>query len=276
MFYSESTIKNLLKCEQCYKSFSFYDPPKILPCNRTICFQCAYEITNLKNSSNRGFNFVCNNNSRQTHFKCKLCLHEHEIPMDDFITNELAFRLNKLNAVNLEDICNGKYLDLRKKIDEFRKQLIELEFAIDNSEFLLIEHCRIVVQDVQLKNEQEQLRYHSYLLLNSERSRLKLDNYYISLIEEIERYKNRCIENIKNSPKIMTSASSANNFLKVVENYLNHNNINENQTLDYIETATIFLNQLKEQTAILIKNIFLERKISFNISKNTLEYKKHF
>lgn len=277
MYYSESTIKNLLQCAQCLKQFGLYDSPKILECNNTICSECAQSIINLKCSIYKGFKFE-NKKNVPRWFKCKVCLDDHEIPNIDFISNDLALKLIHSIPTDVEQLCKGKFFEVKTKIEAFRKLLGELDFTICNCEFILTEHCCKIINEVQLKKEKEQIERAGYKLLNNERSRINHEKYFDVLFNEIEIYKNDCLLHLKNSTKIKTSSASAKNFFEVVEKYLKQSELNEEQLSEYSDTATIFSKQLTGQLTILVKNIFMDQKITFNESKIILEYdsKKYY
>lgn len=88
MFYEESLVKNLFKCNKCNEHFNLKHQPKILECGTTICSSCEANLNNK--------------------FKCNMCLKEHQIEANGLVFNEILWTImqEKPEKVQTDEINN--------------------------------------------------------------------------------------------------------------------------------------------------------------------------
>jgi hypothetical protein len=75
MYFKAIHVNDILLCQQCAGQL---DIPKILPCGKTICSQCA---------SLNMLSTVDNN------FDCLVCKNKHESPKDGLPINEVVLKM---------------------------------------------------------------------------------------------------------------------------------------------------------------------------------------
>ena len=93
MFFEQSEIIDLLKCENCSQQYDEYFPPRILPCcGKTLCYTCIQSIEKqLKNNK----------------FKCIACNKEDTIPNNGLkstshVRQDLQCNKSKWTKLNLK------------------------------------------------------------------------------------------------------------------------------------------------------------------------------
>ena len=65
MFYQDTFVRSLLKCDNCNKMFMDDDKPKFLPCGNSICCDCEL--------------IMCDK-AIDNKLKCEFCSKENDIP----------------------------------------------------------------------------------------------------------------------------------------------------------------------------------------------------
>jgi hypothetical protein len=103
MFYQADTIDSLLTCDVCKEKMI---DPRILPCGKSLCYDCIDYWTNIMSKI----------------VKCKNCGKSHEIPAEGFPKNLMAQKMLKVEAQEHQEakndilncgICKNKIQDPR-------------------------------------------------------------------------------------------------------------------------------------------------------------------
>jgi uncharacterized protein YlxP (DUF503 family) len=164
MFYEESAIRKLLKCQQCLYNYDEHDQPRTLPCGKNICNNCVAKIESLAKTSKK--------------FKCTLCAEEHAIPeKGSFPVNETLLELLKTQP---------KEVFRSKECSELKENLRNIETLLKNLKFeysigveRIKSHCAEQRNQIQLATEK----------------RIKEINHLNTiLLEEINSYEKECID----------------------------------------------------------------------------------
>ena len=157
MFFEQSEIQDLLKCENCSQQYDEYYPPRILPCcGKTICCKCV-QLIEKKSKNNK--------------FKCIVCNEEKTLPKIGFQVDRTAARLIELQP---KEILRGPEAEkLRQNLGELEKKVNKLIFEMENGEYLITEKCKELKREVQLAKE-EKIEEINQL---SESLFLKIDTY---------------------------------------------------------------------------------------------------
>lgn len=101
--------------ENCGECKNKHFEPRLLPCNRSLCYYCiaSKTIINIE------------------HFICTQCGNIHQVPADGFPLNEqLIERLNKKIKID----TSNEEEEFKKLLKDIEKQLTETEFALSNGE----------------------------------------------------------------------------------------------------------------------------------------------
>ena len=81
MFYEQSEIADLLKCEHCAQPYDEYYPPRILPCcGITICFKCVQ---------------IIQTGTKDNKYKCISCEEEDIMPKKGFMVSKVIIKLKR-------------------------------------------------------------------------------------------------------------------------------------------------------------------------------------
>ena len=140
MFYEESVIKNLLKCQKCSETFDLdYNEPFIIKeCGKTICNNC---VENLKHV-----------NTNKNTFKCDLCTEEHLIA-NNFIINETILKLIKEQP---KEFSRGKdFEQLKLNVKELEANLERLMWTNENGIDEIKTYCLEQKRLIQLNTEKK-------------------------------------------------------------------------------------------------------------------------
>ncbi len=222
MFYEESEITDLLKCENCSQPYDEYYLPRILPCcGKTICNTCL-QLTDKQVNDNK--------------YECIVCKKSETMPYNGFQFNQLAV---SLKAKRPKELSRGLEADKLKKnicvLDDLVKKLI---FETDNGECLITEHCNELRRQVQLAKEEkiEEINKHCDKLF------LKIETY---------EKKRKC--NYKEMNDSNDSKKKVNELIKSVNESIQQQNVYLRQ-LKIDEKKTMECNQIMNELKAKIEN----------------------
>lgn len=257
MFYKESIIRNILKCQLCKRPLDGYDPPRILPCNKTICHACSTEIIAKVHGSN-------------TTFECSMCSIEHEIPANGFIINEMIASFIKIEPAEI--FRSKNCTELKSKLNKMEIILKNIDYNFTNVSDFIKEHCNEQTRIAQLKKEEDELK-----IENNKSKKIKLNKSFDSVIDEINEYENECINGTNNSiikTKLEKNEiiKQAKQFLEQKLNYLEEYEINEAKIINYIQESIEFISKLEKEIENFKTVLFNNRLIKFNPDENCIEY----
>jgi hypothetical protein len=243
MFYDQSSIEKLLKCQSCNQFYDTYEEPRILPCcGKTLCGKCIERIEkDIKNNL----------------FKCVMCDDECTMPKKRFPINELVARLVleqpkdvyrgevceefKINLFNLESLVNKLNYDMNHGEDSIKEHCIELRRMIQLA-------TEKKIQELIAKSELLIQRVHSYEQ------------------DTVEKY----AKNTEYKKMLSTVVDEVNSFLKDQKRYLSQFIINENE----IGFSNMKLEELRlkvEENLNIKKTLFDNRLMSFCINKTQVD-----
>lgn len=124
MFYEESFVRSLIKCNQCEKVLTDYDQPKSLPCGETICSDCELKIQK---------------EAIDKRFKCVLCNEEHYLPEKGLALNKIVL---SLISAQPKRVSRGRqYERLRMNIQSIEKLMNDLKSSGENGVDIIKERC---------------------------------------------------------------------------------------------------------------------------------------
>lgn len=247
MFYDKSFITNLLKCQQCERSYNDYDQPRMLPCGKTICNQC---ITIVERQ-------ICQNS-----FRCILCDEKHLLAEKQrFPVNELAANLI---AAQPKEVYRGK------ETENFKKNLLNLEqltkeltFDMEHGEDKIKHHCNELKRLVQLATEQKVNEIN------------QLNQVYIKQIDDyeldcIEKYSTRSGSKLEQMKEII---AETNLFLIEKQNYLEQFQISDCEIFSSNERSCKLKSNLEEQILNIKSVLFDSNLMEFDINKSKVNEK---
>ena len=155
------TIDDLI-CSGCNDIFI---APRQLPCNKSLCTSC---ITLIENPNE---------------FKCILCNQIHQIPKNNFPTNDqLTEKLNKLKEFN----STKEVQELKSTLNNIEAKLKQNEFGLTNGEYVIKEQCTELRRQVQLAKETKIERINK----ESDEMIAKIDEFENDRINEFDKDSN--------------------------------------------------------------------------------------
>ena len=256
MFYEQSVINKLLKCQHCNQSYEEYFSPRILPCcSKTICQHCVRFMArkSLENKSNE-MRSLERRSSRKTTFKCLICQEESIMPSKGLPINEAVALL--MSAQPIEVSRGAEAEKLKQNIIDLDNLANKLNFELDNGEHLIREHCTDLKRQVQLVKE-ERIR----------EIRKKGD----SLIERIENYQLNCIQKYQEMKKLKKIEkkellTQVNNVIQKQKTYLNQLKINDNETIASNESLIEFKSRLEQERENVKNLVFNNQLMKFDVN----------
>lgn len=247
MFYEQSFISNLLKCQQCKQSYDEYDQPRVLPCcGKTICQKCLNLL-------------IIQKIVKSLKYKCLLCLEESYVPNRGFPINELAARLV---CEQPKEIYRGEECEkLKLNLANLEQLKYKLSFEIQNSEDLIKEHCIELKRLIQLAAEQRIDEIHTH-------------NEY--LIQQVNEYEKVCMQNrdsLSDDLKQQASDTIAeiDKFLNDQRDYLKRFQINDKETIVSNDKMTRLRSDLERERINVKKTLFNGKIMMFESNKFTLD-----
>ncbi len=257
MFFKESIVKNLLKCQRCKSNLDEYESvPKILPCGKTICFNCNHAIINKKNSS---------------YFKCDLCLNDHLIPENGFSSNEFVLDLIKLQPTEVyrSQLCEK----LKQNLVQMENLSNEYKYKMQNIEYFIREHCDEQRRLIQLNKELEKENIDENYI---KRKKANDDSLiYESFIDQIDDYEfelnNRKLKLTESDEMILDKVYT---FILDNQTYLSEYQIDESIISQTYKDSIDFLSSLNTKLQNYRTNIFNNRLIKYNTEENSIKFEK--
>ena len=240
MFIRPSVIDSLLKCNHCFKNYSVYEQPRILPCcGKTLCSKCLLLIEKeIKNNK----------------FKCMLCNEQSIVPAKGFLFNEMAIKLLSEQPV---DVYRGIETEkLKKNITELDQLTKKLLFEINNVELSVDDHFKEQERLVQLTTEEmiEEIYKRRDVLLQqlSERRRVCINNS--AKLEKFQEKTNKI-------------ANQVNKQLEKDRAYLNQLQLDDNSTAASNDKLALLKCQVERERFEIKKALFNGHLMQFNPAK---------
>ena len=243
MFYDQSSIEKLLKCQNCNQVYDLYEQPRVLPCcGKTLCGKCIERIEKeVKNDL----------------FKCVMCDDEYAMPKKKFPINELVA---KLILEQPKDVYRGEVCE-EFKINLFNLESLatKLNYDMNHGEDSIKEHCIELRRIIQLATEKkiQELIAKSELLIQ------RVDSYEQ---ETVEKY----AKNNEFKKMLSSIIDEVNSFLKDQKRYLSQFVINENE----IGFSNIKLEELRlklEENLNIKKTLFDNQLMCFYANKRQID-----
>ena len=242
----ESDIRKLLKCEICTQFYSLNEEPKLIPCFKTICSTCVDKIE-LKLQSNKSSYFKCLHPD---------CPDDHFYPKKGLPINTICSQL--IAQLRLQRNQEIKDLEINLNTTELLSQ--KLQFAIDNSNEKVKDHCNELRNKVRLSTEDKIKR---------------INQNQQSHLTKINEYEFNCIQNnTKNKdlkPKIEELILKVNTFVTANKKRLYQIDFNENEITDTNEEANYNRLKLEEQYLNVESLLFNYKLLEFEARKNPAE-----
>lgn len=254
LFYKESIVLELLKCNLCKYSFDVYDAPVILLCGKSICLNCFHKQDE--------------KSKIKTIFKCMACNNEHKM-LENLIQNEFVIELFSIKPIELQrnKECNELKLNL-KKLEDIVK---ELDFLSENGDFTIRDYCDEQRRQVQLSSEMQQLNNE----LNDSEN-IEEDQFYKILIDIIDDYENECIKTYSNKKdlkmQIKEMTKETCKFIEKTELYLSDYDIDDNQIEISNELCASIIVELNQELENIKGELFNNEMIKYNSNINTIEF----
>lgn len=256
MFYEQSVINKLLKCQHCNQPYEEYFSPRILPCcSKTICQHCVRFMSrkSLDNKSHQ-MRSLERKSSRKATYKCLICQEEGIMPSKGLPVNEAVALLM---GVQPKEVSRGAEAEkLKQNIIDLDNLANKLNFELDNGEHLIKEHCTDLKRQVQLAKE-ERIG--------------QISNQGDLMIERIESYEQNCIQKYQEMKKIKKIEkkellTQVTNVIQKQKSYLNQLRIDDNETIASNESLNEFKFRLEQERENVKKLVFNNQLMKFDVN----------
>lgn len=235
MFYEESQIKNLLKCQKCNKICDESEDPRLLPCQKVVCNKCIIEI------EEQALNFI---------FKCELCSKEHSISKEGFPVNEMLITLLRMKPYS---IYRGKeYEIIKKNLNDLKKVIGEIKFNSEHGKDTIKEHCLEQKRLIQLATEE---RIQELNKLNE------------GFIEEVNRYEKECIETCTTNLDFEKLVEETYEFIDDKESFMNKSQFDSDELKTLYSQTQNLKRKLNQESRKMKSLIFNHQLILFDSNK---------
>lgn len=243
MFYEESQIKNILKCNKCKQIYDKYDHPRILPCGSTICTNCTFKIEN---------------QTRDNKFACNICLEEHPIPEKGFAINKSLLELIETEP---NEIYRGRdYEILKSNLKNIKSLVDDISFNYMNGIDRIKEHC----------SEQRRL-----IQLATEHKIQEVYNLSDFFLQQIDEYELEHCENFTNEINLTNSTkeiiNEANKFINEKRDNLKKFKINDEEIQASNVKAKNLRRKLEDESNRLKHLITINSLIKFITNKDKID-----
>ncbi len=239
MFYEESYVRSLIKCNQCEKVFTDYDQPKSLPCGETICSDCELKIQ--KEAINK-------------RFRCVLCNEEHYLLEKGFPLNKIVL---SLISAQPKKVSRGKqYERLRINIQSIEKLMNDLKSNGENGVDIIKIRCSEQKRVIQLSIEKKIEELHEL----NEKLQEKMDDFEKEYIENFLENVDSIVE--RNNLRI----SEAKDFLDNNIEYLKEYQVDDDNIENTNKMAENLILKLERENGFNIAAIFNDKKIKFELN----------
>ena len=227
MFYQESKISQLLKCQNCNQK---YDEPRLLPCGKTLCNSCIKSLT-----------------SQSTAFKC-LCSKIHQA--SEFPINE-SIKLLMLEQPN-EVYRNEQVELLKSNMNTIEFELDDLKYHMDNGANQIIEHCFQLRNQISLKTNNDAFKIIS-----------GMKNFTEILSDKINAYETECLLNFTSDSNeyrrnFNENYAKINKFLIEQKQYLSKFKIDNDEIETAIKTSEEFKSKLLKEKSNNSSNLLFK------------------
>lgn len=241
MFYEESKIVKLLKCQNCNKRYDDYEQPRLIPCGKTLCFNC---IQNVINSND---------------LKCSFCDEDHIIPLKGFPVNEIV---TSLILEQPNEVYRSKESEMLKtNLNKLEQLANELTFDIENSADRVQSHCIELRRQVQLAVENKIQQINEF------------NDFFIKQIDTFEK---ECLQKLNLNSKEFKEPLDKNlneirNFLNDKRSYLSRYQICEEEVLQSNEKSNEYKSDLEIEKMNVKAFTFNNKLLEFEMNKNKLD-----
>ena len=244
MFYEQSDIADLLRCEHCKQFYDEYEPPKILPCcEKTICGKCVEIVQkNIKNNK----------------FKCISCNEEDTMPRKGFLVNK---QIAKLIEKQPKDIHRGDEAEkLKSNIKSLEETLKKYLFEIENGEYLIKEDCKELERQVQLAKEKriEEIEKQTDVLL-----------------KQINGFQETCIQKYNEMKEPEQKAggliNEVNNVIQHNKTYLQQLTLRDNETINSNNKLKEIKDKLETKREQLKVKMFDNKSMKFEPNNTPID-----
>ena len=244
MFFEQSEIIDLLKCENCSQQYDEYSPPRILPCcGKTLCYTCIQSIEKqLKNNK----------------FKCIACNKEDTIPNNGFQINNAIV---KFISKKPKEISRGIEVDKLKQNLLYLESLVNnLLFEMDNGAYIITEACKELRRQVQLAKEEkiEEINQQcDALFLKIDAYEEKCKSKYKEMNESVKQKANKLIKSVNES-------------IKKQNEYLKQLMIDENEAIKCNQKMDELKAKIEEERKNIKKSMFDNQIMKFETNTATI------
>ncbi len=245
MFYEESAIRKLLKCQQCLYNYDEHDQPCTLPCGKNICNNCVAKIESLAKTSKK--------------FKCTLCAEEHAIPeKGSFPVNETLLELIKTQP---------KEVFRSKDCSELKENLRSLETLLKTLKF----EYSIGVERIKSYCAEQR----NQIQMSTAKRIKEINHLNTVLMEEVDSYEKECIDWYSNNEAFKKYMhDQIDNVLKFIaekEKYLKEYEIDEEIIRKSIQLSQNVKSHLDYELKKLKITVFGNEIIKFNANSIKLD-----
>jgi len=237
MFFEQSEIIDLLKCEVCSQPYGEYYPPRLLPCcDKTICYNCVQTIEI---------------QSKNNQYTCIACKKEEKMPNKGFGVNNIV---SKLITRRPKEISRGQEAEkLKQNLCELEKFVNKLIFEMENGEHLITENCNELRRKVQLAKE-EKIE--------------EINKLCDSLFLKIETYEEKCKCNYKEMNELIKQKAnelikSVNESIQQQNAYLRQLAIDDKNTMECNQKMDELKKQIEKERKNIKKSMFGNQIMKF-------------
>lgn len=243
MFYQDSFVRSLLKCDQCDKIFIDDEKPKSLPCGNSICSDCELQM------EEKAINMK---------FKCGMCSNDHIIPEEGFGINKI---IQSLISAQPKRISRGRQYEILtihiKNMEILMRDLVaSIENGIDSIKDQSLKQKQLI--ELTIENRIKELRE-----LNK-----KLQERMDSIEKDnIQNFSNK-IDSIKQKNNVIIEETKK--FLVKNIEYLKEYQIDDNQIEASNQMAEKLILKLEKEKKTMNASIFNDVLINFKPSEEQI------
>lgn len=214
-----------LTCDVCNE---IYAELKQLPCGHTLCEKCIVQFKNTENE-----------------LVCETCKQSHSIPTDGFPSYGNKYLIKQERELSFEEL---EFKQLKSELEERMKQI---QFEINNGDYVISEHCRELRRLVQLSKEDKIQQ---------------INNINENLMKRIEKFESESINSYLSINKTLFEA----NVNELTEKFqkLDSNKADMSRLISEIRLAQT---QLRREQENLKYSTFNGELINFRVNKTNLD-----
>jgi len=246
MFYQDSFVRSLLKCDQCDKIFIDDEKPKSLPCGNSICSDCELKM------EEKAINMK---------FKCDMCSNEHIIPEEGFGIHKI---IHSLISAKPKRISRGRQYEILTIYIQNMELLMRDLVAISDNGVLSIKDQsskQKLLIELTIENKIRELRDLKTKLQERMKS-IEKDN--------IQNFSNK-IDSIKQKNNVIIEETK--DFLVKNIEYLKEYQIDDNQIEASNKMAEKLILKLEKEKKTTNASIFNDVMINFKPSEEKIDEK---